>query len=168
MKRICAVFAALLLLVSAGGGSAKNIKNTTVTISLGSDLETMDPHTNTSALTTTLHRYVFDTLMHRPNGTDLLPWAAKSFKQIDPKTLEFHMREGVTFSNGEEVDAQAVRYSLMRVQKKTMGFLTSSLLLLLLPCQVIFSLCSLFYLFCYILLWTYLFGCVFIYYEFLF
>jgi peptide/nickel transport system substrate-binding protein len=114
MKRICVVFAALLLLVSAGGGSAKNIKNTTVTISLGSDLETMDPHTNTSALTTTLHRYLFDTLMHRPNGTDLLPWAAKSFKQIDSKTLEFHMREGVTFSNGEEVDAQAVRYSLMR------------------------------------------------------
>jgi peptide/nickel transport system substrate-binding protein len=92
----------------------KNIKNTTITISLGSDLETMDPHTSTSALTTTLHRYLFDTLMHRPNGADLVPWAAKEFKQIDPKTLEFRMREGVTFSNGEDVDAQAVRYSLMR------------------------------------------------------
>ncbi len=114
MKKLWVVFAALVFVATCGGAGAKNIKNATVTISLGSDLETMDPHTNTSALTTTLHRYLFDTLMHRPNGTDLVPWAAKSFKQIDPKTLEFTMREGVTFSNGEDVDAQAVRYSLMR------------------------------------------------------
>ena len=106
----------LALSFAQGAAAAKNIKNTIVTISLGADLETMDPHTNTSSLTTTLHRYVFDTLMHRPNGVDLQPWAAKSFKQIDPNTLEFTMREGVTFSNGEDVDAQAVRYSLMRPQ----------------------------------------------------
>ena len=114
MKKLLAVFAVLALLAAYGGAGAKTIKNATITISLGSDLETMDPHTNTSALTTTLHRYLFDTLMHRPNGTDLQPWAAKSVKQIDPKTLEFKMREGVTFANGEDVDAQAVRYSLMR------------------------------------------------------
>lgn len=114
MAKFAAALATLVFVLSCGGTAAKNIKNTTVTISLGSDLETMDPHTNTSALTTTLHRYLFDTLMHRPNGTDLVPWAAKSFKQVDSKTLEFTMREGVTFANGEDVDAQAVRYSLMR------------------------------------------------------
>jgi peptide/nickel transport system substrate-binding protein len=52
--------------------------------------------------------------MHRPNGADLLPWAAKEVIHVDPRTLEFRMREGVKFSNGEDVDAQAVQYSLMR------------------------------------------------------
>ena len=116
MKKLLLALAALSLMAAGviPCEAAKNIKNTTITISLGSELETMDPHTNTSALTTTIHRYLFDTLMHRPNGADLVPWAAKEVIHVDPRTLEFHMREGVKFSNGEDVDAQAVQYSLMR------------------------------------------------------
>ena len=94
---------------------AKTIKQQTITISLGSEVETMDPHTSSSALATCVHRYVFDTLMHRPTGThELVPWAAKEVVHVDPRTLEFHMREGVKFTNGEDVDAQAVQYSLTR------------------------------------------------------
>ena len=95
--------------------AAKTIKDTVVTISLGSELETMDPHSSSSALATNLHRYVFDTLMHRPrDGDALVPWAAREVVQVDPKTIEFRMREGVTFTNGEDVDAQAVQFSLGR------------------------------------------------------
>ncbi len=118
MRKLLLVLAALSLAV---GGvfpqaiAAKTIKDTTITISLGSELETMDPHTSSSALATAIHRYVFDTLMHRPTGANtLVPWAAKEVIQVDPKTLEFRMREGVKFTNGEDVDAQAVRFSLMR------------------------------------------------------
>ena len=114
-------FALLLAcsLLAAGivppASAAKTIKPQTITISLGSELETMDPHTSSSALATNVHRYVFDTLMHRPTGThELVPWAAKEVIQVDPRTLEFHMREGVKFTNGEDVDAQAVQYSLNR------------------------------------------------------
>src|SRR3974390_2126362 len=116
MRKLLIALTALLLVVSADAfaAAAKNIKNTTITISLGSELETWDPHTNTSALTTCMHRYVFDTLMHRPNGAELVPWAAREAKYVDPKTIEFRMREGVKFTNGEDVDAQAVQFSLMR------------------------------------------------------
>ncbi len=115
MKRL---LMAVCLLMLTGGAlpthAAKAIKNTMITISLGSELETWDPHTNSSALATCMHRYVFDTLMHRPNGAELVPWAAKEVKYVDPKTIEFQMRPGVKFTNGEDVDAQAVQFSLMR------------------------------------------------------
>jgi len=110
-----AAFSLLAVAVAPHEAFAKTIKNATITISLGSEVDTMDPHTTSSALATVFHRYTFDTLMHRPTGSNtMVPWAAKEMIQIDPKIIEFRMREGVKFTNGEEVDAQAVQFSLMR------------------------------------------------------
>lgn len=110
-----AAFSLMALVAAPHEAFAKTIKNATITISLGSEVDTMDPHTTSSALATVFHRYTFDTLMHRPTGSNtMVPWAAKEMIQIDPKTIEFRMREGVKFTNGEEVDAQAVQFSLMR------------------------------------------------------
>lgn len=108
--------AVLLLLWPQPAGAEKKIKEGTITLSFGPEPETMDPHTQSSAILVTVHRYVFDTLMHRPRGEKLpVPWAAKSYKTLDGgRTIEFHMREGVTFTNGEDVDAEAVQFSLMR------------------------------------------------------
>ncbi len=66
--------------------AALQVTKGALTISLGSEVVTMDPHAASSALTTTIHRYVFDTLTHRPKGaTKAIPWAAKKFIQVDPK-----------------------------------------------------------------------------------
>ncbi len=116
MKRwiLTAVFLAACGVAHAAA-PAKNIKNATITVSLGAEVDTMDPHSSSSALATTIHRYVFDTLMHRPrDGNTLVPWAAKEVVQVSPNVIEFRMREGVKFSNGEDVDALAVQFSLMR------------------------------------------------------
>ncbi|MFC1491965.1 ABC transporter substrate-binding protein [Nitrospinota bacterium] len=106
---------ALFLLWPCGADAGKKIKEGTITVSFGPGPVTMDPHTSSSAITSTVHRYVFDTLTHRPRGKAYpVPWAAKSFKNINPKLVEFQMREGVKFTNGEDVDAAAVKFSLMR------------------------------------------------------
>ena len=103
------------LLIAPKHVTALQVTSGALTISLGSEVVTMDPHAASSALTTTMHRYVFDTLTHRPKGaTKAIPWAAEKFVQVDPKTIDFYMRKGVKFTNGEDVDAKAVQFSLLR------------------------------------------------------
>jgi len=110
-----AVLLPLALLFTGGAEGAKKFKEGAITITFGPEPVTMDPHTSSSAITVTVHRYVFDTLMTRlPGEAAPSPWAAKSVKMIDPKTYEFQLREGVKFTNGEDVDAAAVKFSLMR------------------------------------------------------
>lgn len=99
-------------------GAAKKIKDGVITITFGTSPVTMDPHTHSSAILTSITRFTFDTLMHRARGKIRpVPWAAKSYKVLNNgRTLEFHMREGVKFTNGEDVDAEAVKFSLTRTR----------------------------------------------------
>lgn len=123
MNRLTAAvaFAAVCMATVLAPARALEIKPGMVSISLGSDVTTMDPHATSSAITNTIHRYVFDTLTHRPKGAvSPIPWAAKSIEQVDPRTYDFHMREGVKFTNGEDVDAEAVKFSLLR--SRTPGY----------------------------------------------
>lgn len=110
-----ALTCALLCGAITTASRAADIKPGMITISLGSDVDTMDPHTTSSAITNTIHRYVFDTLVSRPKGAvTAVPWAAKSVQVVNPTTYEFTMRPDVKFTNGEDVDAAAVKFSLLR------------------------------------------------------
>ncbi|MFP3951561.1 MAG: ABC transporter substrate-binding protein [Candidatus Bathyarchaeia archaeon] len=51
-----------------------------------------------------------------PDYTTVVPEIAEDWEvATDKKTWKFYIREGVTFSNGDPVDAEAVAYSLKRV-----------------------------------------------------
>jgi peptide/nickel transport system substrate-binding protein len=63
----------------------------------------------------TLVDNVFDTLVGRDAAMKLVPSLALSWTAIDPQTWEFKLRPGVTFQNGEKLDAAAVKFSLDRV-----------------------------------------------------
>ncbi|MCQ4085445.1 ABC transporter substrate-binding protein [Saccharibacillus sp. JS10] len=58
---------------------------------------------------------IFDTLVKRDENEKLIPGLATSWKQVDDLTWEFKLREGVSFTNGEPFNAEAVKYSLDRV-----------------------------------------------------
>lgn len=51
---------------------------------------------------------VFDGLTHLNRSGELLPWLATHWTQDDDLTWTFHLRRGVSFSNGEPFDAAAV------------------------------------------------------------
>lgn len=58
---------------------------------------------------------IFDTMVERDAQMKLVPGLALSWKSVDPTTWEFKLRPGVKFTDGEPMDAQAVKYSLDRV-----------------------------------------------------
>ena len=57
---------------------------------------------------------VGETLTRISPDLDLIPWLADSWKQVDELTWEFHIRDGVTFTNGKACDAAAVMAALQR------------------------------------------------------
>jgi peptide/nickel transport system substrate-binding protein len=86
-----------------------------VVIAQGVDPTTLDPqnHEETPAYNVLLNLY--DTLLFRDKDLKIIPWIAESWRVVNPTTWEFKIRKGAKFHNGEEVDAEAVKFSLERL-----------------------------------------------------
>jgi peptide/nickel transport system substrate-binding protein len=80
--------------------------------------ESVDPFFNNVRIGVIIGANVWDTLVYRdPATNEYKGQLAKSWKQIDDKTIEFELRQGVKFHNGEEFDADDVVYTLNFVAK---------------------------------------------------
>lgn len=78
--------------------------------------ETLDPHMSASLPTWNIARNVFDSLLVRDLKTfGYKPGLAESHRIINDTTWEFRLRRGVKFHNGEDFNAEAVKFSIERV-----------------------------------------------------
>lgn len=65
-----------------------------------------------------LQRHAWDTLLYRdPKGFEIKPLLATAWKWADDKTLEFELRQGVKFHNGDPFTADDVVYTVNTVIK---------------------------------------------------
>lgn len=112
-KWICA----LVIFLGLGGipsGSDAAPKGKLV-IGTASEPTTLDPHRAVGEPMLVAATLLFDTLIRRDTEGKVLPSLAVSWRLASPKVWEFKLRKGVKFSNGEPVDAQAVKYSVERI-----------------------------------------------------
>lgn len=104
-----AALAAALFAVPAWAGK----KNDTLNMAYDQAPESVDPYFNNVRIGVILGATVWDTLLYRdPVTGEYKGQLAKSWKQVDDRTLEFELRQGVKFHNGEEFDADSVVYTL--------------------------------------------------------
>jgi peptide/nickel transport system substrate-binding protein len=85
------------------------------TLRWASDLEikVMDRYYDTSREGLILAHHIWDTLLFRDPATgEYKPLLAKSFRWVNDLTLEFELREGIRFHNGEKLDADDVVFSV--------------------------------------------------------
>ena len=88
-------------------------KNDTLNMAYDQAPESVDPYFNNVRIGVILGATVWDTLLYRdPVTGEYKGQLAKSWKQVDDRTLEFELRQGVKFHNGEEFDADSVVYTL--------------------------------------------------------
>lgn len=88
----------------------------TLTIALSADTESMDPHRVYQKAGLSIMDALFDTLIaiDRADRSTFLPGLAETWTTT-PEAIELTLRGGVTFSNGEPFDAEAARFSILRV-----------------------------------------------------
>jgi peptide/nickel transport system substrate-binding protein len=73
----------------------------------------VDPYYNSQRTGMVVAFQAFDCLAYRdPTTMEMKPALATSWKQVDPTTLEFTLREGVTFQNGDPFTADDVVYTI--------------------------------------------------------
>jgi peptide/nickel transport system substrate-binding protein len=86
----------------------------TLRISLRQDLDVMDPTLTTSYVARIVLAGLCDKLFDIDEKLRIVPQLATGYEWADDRTLVIHLRSGVTFQDGEALDANAVRYSLER------------------------------------------------------
>lgn len=85
----------------------------TLRISTASDTTTLDVHSISHGNVQWLGRILFDCLLYQDEQGNISPWLAKSWDiSPDGKTYTFHLRDDVTFSDGEKFNARAVQINL--------------------------------------------------------
>ncbi|MEV0403071.1 ABC transporter substrate-binding protein [Actinoallomurus sp. NPDC050550] len=79
------------------------------------DATTLDPQKQGDLPSMNVLINIFDTLTVHDVDDRLVGGLAERWETVSPTTWRFHLRNGVTFHNGEPCDANAVKYSIERL-----------------------------------------------------
>jgi peptide/nickel transport system substrate-binding protein len=109
--------AALTVLASLMPAQAQKAQNS-IRFAYDQVPENIDPFFNNVRIGVIIGQHVWDTLIYRdPSTGEYKGQLATAWRWIDDKTLEFDLREGIKFHNGEAFDADDVVYTLNFVSK---------------------------------------------------
>ncbi|MFF3588880.1 ABC transporter substrate-binding protein [Streptomyces sp. NPDC002387] len=103
----------------SGSGAGQPTSGGTLTFAVGSDAGCVDPQQVASNETIYSVRQIVDSLTDQdPKTGTIVPWLAKSWDvSSDATTFTFHLRSGVTFSDGSKLTAQVVKDNFDAVPK---------------------------------------------------
>ncbi len=114
MKKYGRLLLAAVLMVAAFAGTAQ--ADAQITIALGSEPTTLDPQIREDGGERAVNDNIYDTVLGRTPEGDLIPSLAVRMPElVDAQTWEVTLRSGITFHNGEPLNADAVVYSIKRV-----------------------------------------------------
>src|SRR5256712_6907851 len=115
MPRMIRSLAIVLVLLAAAHAWAAGERD--ITIAQGIDAEFLDVQMTNNIVTLIINGAIYDTLLTRDKQLAIQPRLATSYKLVSDKVWEVKLRQGVKFHNGEPFDAEAVRFSVERIQR---------------------------------------------------
>jgi peptide/nickel transport system substrate-binding protein len=126
----------LLMVFGAAGFAADNaaavspLAGGTLNFGIATDTAIIDPSITGSSITALITRNVVDSLVGQAEDNRFTPWLAERWEiSGDNTAYTFHLRQGVTFSDGTPLDAAAVKYNFDRIlDPKTTSSYAKSLL----------------------------------------
>ena len=117
--------AAAVLMASVAMPVLADKASETLNVAFTKELENVDSYFNSSREGVVLQRAIWDGLIYRnPETNEYVGNLATSWEWIDDTTLEFKLREGVTFHNGEAFNADDVVFTVNFVANEENGVKT--------------------------------------------
>lgn len=86
-----------------------------VVVGISSDPQSWDPIDTFLLDWSTVATSIYEGLVERDLDLELQPGLAESWEYLDDNTLEFKLRQGVVFHNGEPFNAEAVKFTFERL-----------------------------------------------------
>ena len=112
-RRLCSLVAALALVPGLAWAAPQG----KVIIAQGVDPTTLDTQNQQETPASVVASHLFDTLVERDANLKIVPaLAAELPRLVAPTTWEVKLRRGIKFHNGEEFNAESVKWSLERVK----------------------------------------------------
>jgi peptide/nickel transport system substrate-binding protein len=114
---------------SGGGGDQESGDSKPLVVGVTADADTLKPWSATQFQASDILRNLYGTLTELDENLEVVPGLAKDWSfSDDGLTLNMKLREGVTFTDGSEFDAEDVVYSLEKIQdEETAAVAASSL-----------------------------------------
>ncbi|MDO9525092.1 MAG: ABC transporter substrate-binding protein [Gemmobacter sp.] len=113
MQRRVFLTTAAILTMMTGAAFAQGKER--LTIDLPGDAATLDPHLQWNTDSYVIYRNIFDNLVTRNTAGEIVPQIALSWTYLDDTTIEFKIRDDVTFHDGSKLTAEDVAFSINRI-----------------------------------------------------
>jgi peptide/nickel transport system substrate-binding protein len=119
---VVSLMAALLVVVGCGGGGGAPESSTppgTLYVALDAEPPELDPNLSSAYVDRQVMASLYDKLVDLDQDGEIVPMLAKSYDVSDDGTVyTFKLREGITFHDGTEFNADAVKFNLDRYQEE--------------------------------------------------
>lgn len=89
----------------------------TLVVALDNNPKNFDPMLTNDVASNAVVANVVEGLYKYDQDLKPVPWLAERVEQPDDRTYVFHLRRGVKFHDGTEMDAEAVRFSIDRIRE---------------------------------------------------
>ncbi|TGG90335.1 glutathione ABC transporter substrate-binding protein [Natronospirillum operosum] len=109
------LFALLISLALVMQAQASDDRGGDLVAAMLADAVALDPHTTNDVPSSIVAHNIYESLVEFDTNSELQPLLATSWRNIDDTTVEFSLREGVTFHDGSELTAEVVKANFDRV-----------------------------------------------------
>ncbi len=90
-------------------------RDNSVVVVYGNTVTTLDPQRDGGTVLESINRNIYECLVRRsPDMKTLEPCLATSWSQLDERTMQFKLRQGVKFQNDEDFTGDAVKFTMER------------------------------------------------------
>ncbi|WP_435154809.1 ABC transporter substrate-binding protein [Haladaptatus sp. DFWS20] len=108
-----------------GGGGGGQTGDFPVTITQGQMPSTLDPHNHRETTTDNVVLQAYEGLLSRDPKGKITKKLATNYERTGDKTVEFTIRDDVTFHSGDDLTPEDVAFSINRIVKPKVGNLES-------------------------------------------